>query len=87
MATSNRIEGIGGGSRGGSRGSGGITGKGGVNVNPKYKEVGPSVKVKKPGSMTPPALPVKPPKPSEYKPTGPSVKVIKPGSMTPPKIK
>jgi hypothetical protein len=48
MATANRIEGIGGGSRGGGRSSGGITGKGGVNVNPKYKEVGPSVKVVKP---------------------------------------
>ena len=58
MATANRIEGIGGGSRGGrgigggrsSRRSGGITDSGGVNVNPKYKEVDPPVKVIKPGS-------------------------------------
>jgi hypothetical protein len=33
---------------GGGRTSGGITGKGGVNVKPEYKEVGPSVKVVKP---------------------------------------
>ena len=35
---------------GGSRGSGGITGSGGKWVNPKYKEVGPSVKIIKPGT-------------------------------------
>ena len=38
------------GGSGGGRTSGGITGKGGVKVNPVYKEVGPSVKVIKPGS-------------------------------------
>jgi 5-enolpyruvylshikimate-3-phosphate synthase len=43
MATASRIEGI----AGGSRGSGGITGSGGKYVNPKYKEVGPTVKVVK----------------------------------------
>lgn len=41
MAQASRIEGI----AGGSRGSGGITGAGGKWVNPKYKEVGPTVKV------------------------------------------
>ena len=48
MAQASRIEGI----AGGSRGSGGITGPGGKYVNPKYKEVevGPSVKVIKPGT-------------------------------------
>ena len=45
MAISSRGEsGVG----GGSRGSGGITGSGGKWVNPKYKEVTPSVKVVKP---------------------------------------
>ena len=34
----------------GARSSGGITGKGGAKVNPVYKEVGPNVKVIKPGS-------------------------------------
>lgn len=41
MAISSRIEGI----AGGGRGSGGITGTGGKYVNPKYKEVGPTVKI------------------------------------------
>jgi hypothetical protein len=49
MVMSKDMGGMGGGGRGG-RTSGGITGKGGVNVNPKYKEVGPTVKVIKPGS-------------------------------------
>jgi len=40
MAQASRIEGI----AGGSRGSGGISGGGGKYVNPKYKEVGPTVK-------------------------------------------
>jgi hypothetical protein len=39
MSAANRIEGIGGGS---PRGAGGITGAGGKNVNPAYKEVGNS---------------------------------------------
>lgn len=39
MSAANRIEGIGGGS---PRGVGGITGSGGKNVNPAYKEVGNS---------------------------------------------
>jgi hypothetical protein len=44
---------------GGTRISGGISGKGGVNVNPKYKEVGPSVKVITPGTkpVTKPNVP------------------------------
>lgn len=56
MAKDSRI-GITGG--GGARTSGGITGKGGVNVNPKYKEVGPSVRVITPGSkpVTKPNVP------------------------------
>lgn len=41
MSAASRIEGI----AGGGRGAGGITGSGGKWVNPKYKEVGPSVKV------------------------------------------
>jgi hypothetical protein len=47
---------------GGVRMSGGISGKGGVNVNPKYKEVGPSVKVITPGTkpLTKPNVPYHP---------------------------
>jgi hypothetical protein len=42
-----------------SRSSGGIMGKGGSWVNPKYKEVGPSVKVITPGTkpLTKPNVP------------------------------
>jgi hypothetical protein len=49
MVMSKDMGGLGAGGRGG-RSSGGITGKGGVNVNPKYKEVGPSVSIVKPGT-------------------------------------
>jgi hypothetical protein len=47
---------------GGARGAGGITGGGGRNVNPKYKEVGPSVKVITPGTkpLTKPKVPFSP---------------------------
>jgi len=47
---------------GGARVSGGITGKGGSWVNPKYKEVGPSVKVITPGTkpLTKPNVPYHP---------------------------
>jgi hypothetical protein len=55
MAQANRPEGL----AGGGRGAGGITGAGGRYVNPKYKEVGPSVKVIKAGtkSLTRPDVP------------------------------
>jgi hypothetical protein len=48
MVMSKDMGGMGAGGRGGSRSSGGITGKGGSWVKPEYKEVGPSVKVVKP---------------------------------------
>jgi hypothetical protein len=52
MATANRIEGIGGGSRGGARSSGGITGTGGKSVTPIYKESIPPATVKVIPSMS-----------------------------------
>ena len=57
MAQANRPEGL----AGGGRGAGGITGAGGKYVNPVYKEVGPTVKVIKPGSkpLTPKSLEAK----------------------------
>ena len=56
MSAASRIEGI----AGGSRGSGGITGTGGKNVNPVYKEsVPPKIPTGKPIDLTkPPKVPM-----------------------------
>jgi hypothetical protein len=80
MAQANRIEGIG----GGSRGSGGITGSGGKNVNPVYKEsFPPKPPAGKPIDLkNPPKVPMgkEEPKP----PHVPEVKAPAPKTQNPP---